>query len=171
MSLATQFIMSPNETQRVGQHTVHPYIHLPSHHRSTEKMTRAIAFPDIVPDSEVLSRLSFRHGDFMKLSAPDGPDYRGQETPPGYDAIVTMFFIDTAQSLPALFDQINTLLKPGGIWINFGPLLYYGNVAMALPLDAVLKLVQVNGFEIIEHRSVENVDYTADKEGEPVKSL
>lgn len=29
--------------------------------------------------------------------------------------------------------MISRLLKPGGVWINEGPLLYYGNPGMELP--------------------------------------
>jgi hypothetical protein len=37
---------------------------------------------------------------------------------------------------------------------------------MALPLDAVLKLVRVSGFDLIDERNIRDVNYTADKEGE-----
>jgi hypothetical protein len=39
-----------------------------------------------------------------------------------YDAIVTLFFIDTAENVLQYLDVIKQLLKPGGVWINYGPL-------------------------------------------------
>jgi carnosine N-methyltransferase len=33
----------------------------------------------------------------------------------------------------AYFETIYRTLKPGGIWINLGPLLYYGNPGMEVP--------------------------------------
>jgi carnosine N-methyltransferase len=42
-----------------------------------------------------------------------------------WDGIVTCFFLDTAPVVLDYIDTIYHLLKPGGIWINIGPLLYH----------------------------------------------
>lgn len=42
-----------------------------------------------------------------------------------WDCIATCFFIDCANNIAAFIETIYTILKPGGIWINLGPLLYH----------------------------------------------
>jgi carnosine N-methyltransferase len=37
-----------------------------------------------------------------------------------YDAIVTLFFIDTSDNIVDFLANIHRLLKPGGLWINLG---------------------------------------------------
>ncbi|KEF52305.1 uncharacterized protein A1O9_11545 [Exophiala aquamarina CBS 119918] len=41
-----------------------------------------------------------------------------------FDAVTTLFFIDTARNLLDYITAVNHCLKPGGIWINIGPLLW-----------------------------------------------
>lgn len=41
------------------------------------------------------------------------------------DAVVTCFFLDTAPIILDYIETIDHVLKPGGIWINLGPLLYH----------------------------------------------
>lgn len=46
-----------------------------------------------------------------------------------WNCIATCFFIDCANNIVAFIETIYKILKPGGIWINLGPLLYhYSNV-------------------------------------------
>ncbi|KAE8664806.1 Topoisomerase II-associated protein PAT1, putative isoform 1 [Hibiscus syriacus] len=42
-----------------------------------------------------------------------------------WDAVVTCFFIDTAHNIIEYIEIISRILKEGGVWINFGPLLYH----------------------------------------------
>jgi carnosine N-methyltransferase len=67
-----------------------------------------------------------------------------------YDVIVTHFFIDTARNLLSYFDTIHRLLKHGGFWINFGPLLYGTAPFVQLSLDEVVAVVENMGFEFEE---------------------
>lgn len=46
-----------------------------------------------------------------------------------WNCIATCFFIDCAKNIVAFIETIYKILKPGGVWINLGPLLYhYSNV-------------------------------------------
>ena len=42
-----------------------------------------------------------------------------------WDAVVTCFFLDTAPVVIEYVERIHSLLRPGGVWLNFGPLLYH----------------------------------------------
>lgn len=39
--------------------------------------------------------------------------------------MATCFFIDCANNIAAFIETIYKILKPGGLWINLGPLLYH----------------------------------------------
>ena len=62
--------------------------------------------------------------------------YQGQLNE--WDCVLTCFFIDTApvvfefelrfQSIGRYIELIHRILKPGGFWINLGPLLYHWQV-------------------------------------------
>ncbi len=42
-----------------------------------------------------------------------------------FDAVATCFFIDTAHNVVHYLQIIAQLLRPGGAWVNLGPLLYH----------------------------------------------
>lgn len=42
-----------------------------------------------------------------------------------FNGVVTCFFLDTANNVFNYIDTIANTLKPDGIWINYGPLLYH----------------------------------------------
>lgn len=62
----------------------------------------------------------------MSMSASDFIClYSDEEHKDAYDAVATVFFIDTAPNLIRYIDTIRNCLKSGGIWTNIGPLLWH----------------------------------------------
>jgi SAM-dependent methyltransferase len=123
------------ETQRdVSSFTIHPFIDGMSHQATKTDMLRSITAPNISPNPSVL----LVEGDF-NTAFNDHPGH--------YDIIVTHFFIDTARNLMAYFDTIHRILKPGGRWINFGPLLYGTGPFVQLSLEEIIDVVEEMGFE------------------------
>jgi carnosine N-methyltransferase len=59
------------------------------------------------------------------MSAGDFTEIVGEASGECYDAVVTCFFIDTAHNVLEYLRIISHCLKPGGKWINLGPLLYH----------------------------------------------
>lgn len=51
--------------------------------------------------------------------------YTSPKNAASYDAVVTVFFIDTAPNLLRYIETIKHCLKPGGYWLNLGPLLWH----------------------------------------------
>ena len=89
----------------------------------------------------------------------------------GYHFVVTLFFIDTSLDVVATMNHIYTLLRPGGTWVNLGPLLWTGSAQakVELTLDEVLEAAEEIGF-IIEKgetgpaaRKTVECEYTGDK--------
>ncbi|KAL2869475.1 N2227-like protein-domain-containing protein [Aspergillus lucknowensis] len=116
----------------------HPYIDWWSHHATTADMLRAVTFPDWIPST---SRVVMVEGDFTTV-------FSGEDSDSGtYDVIVTLFFIDTARNIMSYLETIHRLLKPGGMWMNLGPLLYGTGPWLQLSLDEIVLLSEAVGFE------------------------
>ncbi|OQE37952.1 hypothetical protein PENCOP_c009G06145 [Penicillium coprophilum] len=135
MNLAYRYVSSlsvPNSVQ------FHPYIDWWSHHATTDDLQRSITFPDeVIHPSSVL----LVEGDFTTVFA----EHTGL-----YDIIVTLFFIDTARNLITYLETIHRLLRPGGRWVNLGPLLYGTAPFVQLSLDEIVALSASMGFEFQE---------------------
>jgi carnosine N-methyltransferase len=90
--------------------------------------------------------------------------------PGEWDAVVTCFFLDTAHNIVSYIEAIHRILKPGGVWINFGafieinlliagPLLYHfegltNESSLELTLEEVFQLVESFGFDIVKQSMV-----------------
>ena len=167
MILAFHFLASPGATTSANEHTIHPYAHWFSHQRTNDSLFRPVRFPDVVP--RLSDKFRFVEGDFLHISPPVTPTRRKQEAlreVAGYDYIVTLFFIDTSQNVLATMEHIYRLLKPGGAWINLGPLLWTGGAQtkLELSLEEVFAAAHYIGFvddSSTEKRTVE-CEYTSD---------
>ncbi|VUC23251.1 unnamed protein product [Clonostachys rosea] len=138
MNVAYRFLETHGH--RINSETFHPFVDLWSHHVSTADMLRPVTFPDApVNASEVL----LVEGDFTTVF--NTKPFRH------YDVIVTYFFIDTARNLASYFDTIETLLRPGGYWINLGPLLYGTAPFVQLSLEEIIVYVEEGlGFKFLD---------------------
>lgn len=176
MILAFKLLLSTDE---VDQYKLRPYAHWWSHQRNNESLFRAVSFPDALP--RLNSRFRLVEGDFLKLTAPvDATDDAASHTKfwskpqgAGYHYIVTLFFIDTSTNVFETMEHIYELLRPGGIWINLGPLLWTGGgqSRIELSLDEVLMAAEEIGFVVQrdhedpdhpEARRTLECEYTAD---------
>lgn len=135
MNLAYRYLSSLSDPDSVA---FHPYIDWWSHHALTADLQRSVTFPDqVINQSSVI----LIEGDFTTTFAK----HTGQ-----YDIIVTLFFIDTARNLISYLETIHQLLRPGGRWINLGPLLYGTAPFVQLSLDEIVALSARIGFEFQE---------------------
>ncbi|KAI0663981.1 N2227-domain-containing protein [Cubamyces menziesii] len=167
MNLAFRFLLSERHTERPQQHTLQPYASWFSHQRTADAVFRPTSFPDVVP--RLGDNLILAEQDFLSLHPPSDAD--GQ----GYDFVVTLFFIDTSLNAIETLQHIHTLLRPGGKWINLGPLLWTGGgqASVELSLEEVLRLAEMVGFSVVgeheddgddrERRRTVECEYTADK--------
>lgn len=164
MTLALRFLLCPSMTHTTGQHTIFPYTSWFSHQRNNDNTFRSVHFPDEIP--RLSPAFHLLEGDFLKHYPPKE---NGKED--GYDFVVTLFFIDTSLNIIETIEHIHSLLRPGGKWINLGPLLWTSNAQtrLELSLEEVVKLVEASGF-VIEDDVVEKTkrrtvvcEYTADR--------
>jgi carnosine N-methyltransferase len=117
-----------NHTQSAGQFNIAPFALSCSNHISRTDQFQTCRVPDIHPSSELLAssvsrvpaseRISMSTGDFCVL-------YSQEEYKTAFDAVATVFFIDTAPNIIRYIEAVRNCLKPNGIWINLGPLLWH----------------------------------------------
>lgn len=148
MLFASNFILN----QVVGKNciTFYPWVHQFCNVFKANDNIRPIKFPDVNPrDLPENSNLSMAAGDFLDVYTVS--NY--------WDSILTCFFIDTAHNIIAYVEKINEILKPGGYWINNGPLLYHfadvpGECSVDLSYEDLRKVMTESfKFEIIEESS------------------
>lgn len=144
MLLGSQLILNNSESK--NHFTIYPYILQCSNVVSSADPLHAVQIPDECPSDHkhLLSDFSMTGGDFLDV-------YTEEKS---WDCVVTCFFIDTAHNILACMERIYKILKPGGHWVNVGPLLYHfeDSVHDSLELSAedVLSASRKLGFEFIK---------------------
>ena len=118
-----------NVIQPGERFNLYPFALTFSNNISVEHQLKAVKVPDIHPSTELersslvlgspaLERMSMTAADFILLYGKES--YRN-----AFDAVVTVFFIDTAPNVFRYIEVIHNCLKDGGTWINLGPLLWH----------------------------------------------
>jgi len=68
------------------------------------------------------------------------------------DVVVTSWFIDVARAdLRQTAASINRVLRPGGLWVNLGPLRFHAVLARAYTIEEVLEIVAGSAFDVASH--------------------
>lgn len=119
--LASSYLL--NRVQSAGQYTVYPWIHSFSNHHTRERHLQGYKIPDVHPATAMATTqgvgpMSMCAADFLCL-------YLDDEHRDTYDAVATVFFLDTAPNLLRYLETIHHCLKPGGVLVNLGPLLWH----------------------------------------------
>ena len=144
MLIASNYVL--NKCKSKNSCTIYPWIHQYTNNVSSVDQTKCITFPDIDPlDMPKDANFSMVAGDFTEVY--NDPSQYGS-----YDCVVTSFFIDCAHNIVEFVELIHRILKPGGKWINFGPLLYHFSdvpreSSIELSYDIIKKIVEKTGFE------------------------
>jgi SAM-dependent methyltransferase len=135
MNLAYRFIETlPLKDSR----SFYPYVDWWSHQPTAAEHEHKVSVPDMGVNASSVLHVE---GDFMSVF---------ENKTAHYDVVVTLFFVDTARNVMDYLDNINRLLKPGGIWINLGPLLYGTNPTLQMSLDELVSVSEKMGFEFQE---------------------
>lgn len=153
MLMASNFIL--NKCYESNQYTIYPYTLVTSNNLDFEDQVRPITFPDISPfefSNESL-KFSMAAGDFLEI-------YNLKDK---WDYLVTCFFIDTAHNIIDYIEKIWSILKPGGYWLNFGPLLYHfssspNEKSIELSYKQIKRIIEKIGFKYTK----ENVNMSSE---------
>eukprot|EP00403_Amphidinium_massartii_P009435 CAMPEP_0178416212 /NCGR_PEP_ID=MMETSP0689_2-20121128/23948_1 /TAXON_ID=160604 /ORGANISM="Amphidinium massartii, Strain CS-259" /LENGTH=339 /DNA_ID=CAMNT_0020037551 /DNA_START=35 /DNA_END=1050 /DNA_ORIENTATION=- len=126
---------------------IFPYILNFANRRMKADCMRAVRVPDVCPSDALPegSELSMAAGEFVEV-------YKDQKDE--WDACATAFFLDTAKNVFLYIRTIANLIRPGGFWVNMGPLLYhYADVAAEISIELSWEEVRVaicEYFDIVE---------------------
>lgn len=152
MLLMSSFVL--NCLGKKDLYTIHPWIHSNCNQRTDEDQLRPVLIPDVSP-ADIVSGpglLSMCAGDFLDVYS-EKPGKERQV----FDAVVTCFFIDTAHNVLQYLETIHGSLRPGGYWINLGPLLYHWanspadeDMSIELSLDEIRRCALQMGFRLIK---------------------
>jgi carnosine N-methyltransferase len=119
--LASLFIL--NQAEPDPQHTLYPWALSFSNHVFRDDQFAAVSVPDLRPKNQidkcagVSPPLMINMNDFVI-------EYSKRCYKNAFDAVTTLFFIDTAPNLLDYIATVNHCLDAGGVWINVGPLLW-----------------------------------------------
>ena len=101
---------------------LYPWIHDPNNVLNREDALKPIMVPDVsclaCAKANPGMDMSMTMGEFIQV-------YDTQENYGLWDSVVTCFFVDTAPNVLEYCKVIHKILKPGGVWINVGPLVYH----------------------------------------------
>ena len=77
------------------------------------------------------------------------------EAEKGFDAVLSVFFIDVARDPVDSVNAMHDLLKRrGGVWINMGPMAYPGGAVVELTYGQLRALLVASGFEMLAEREL-----------------
>ncbi|XP_059094125.1 carnosine N-methyltransferase-like [Tigriopus californicus] len=157
MLFASNFVL--NKCRTVECYTIYPWIHNFTNNMSMQDMGQAVSFPDVNPN-EIPDEVNFSMtaGDFLDVYSD--PEYRESQ-----DCVATCFFLDCANNILDFIELIHKILKPGGRWINLGPLLYHfsdipGEFSIEPSYDIVKGAIQSSGFEFLKEKTGVKANYT-----------
>ena len=182
--LASNWIL--NYTTHAEQYSLFPFATTFTNLRSRSQQLREVKIPDIHPATTIAERIqsgarvgemNMHAGDFLTA-------YETAEQKDAFDAVVSVFFVDTAPNLIKYIEAVRNCLADGGVWINIGPLLWqfdekrinepdedrHRNGKMDLSSDRgiaepgsfeltdqeVIVLLQGMGFQVIKHEMLES---------------
>ena len=180
MLLTSNYIL--NHSPYAHMYSIMPYLHKSSHLTKRSNQTHPVTVPDSNPTdiNELFEKnphipyhdlMSMAAGSFVDLygakkSAPDSvKDNAAEEfrstNASYYDVVATTFFLDTASNIIEYIKTVHNCLKEGGIWINFGPLLWHFeddyNVKMVQKEDKQVPLI-MKGLELSRDDLIELIE-------------
>ena len=161
MLLCSNYIF--NNTTKKNEFILQPFIHSFSNILDEETPFKKILIPDENLGEELsktdTGEMSMVAGEFCRVY---------KEKINFFDAIVTCYFIDTANNIIEYIETIHNIVKLGGLWVNFGPLLYHyteneNEISIELSWEEVKKIIIGFGFEFKKIEVVQTT-YSSNKD-------
>ncbi|RKF62477.1 Carnosine N-methyltransferase [Golovinomyces cichoracearum] len=178
--LASFYIL--NICPKAQEHTLFPWVHSFSNHKSRANHLESVKIPDLHPATvlngiDSVGTMSMSASDFLLL-------YGDEEQRDTFDAVASVFFLDTARNIIRYIETIKNCLRSGGLLINLGPLLWHFENspletrdyeqdnhedhgvaepgAVELTDDEVVTLIEKLGFRIESHEPAITAPYIHD---------
>lgn len=119
--LASFYIL--NICPKAHEHTLFPWVHSFSNHKNRSNHLRSVKVPDLHPATtlgniQTVGNMSMSASDFLLL-------YGSEEQKETFDAVASVYFIDTARNVIRYIETVRNCLRTGGLFVNLGPLLWH----------------------------------------------
>jgi hypothetical protein len=101
--------------------------------------------------------LTIQMGDFLRF-------YSHKDQANQFDCVVTCFFLDTATNIIDYLAVISHILRPGGIFLNTGPLHYHSNNTIQYSYTQLIEIIQIGGFDVISQSRIDATSYSGEEE-------
>ncbi|XP_067636381.1 carnosine N-methyltransferase isoform X2 [Eurosta solidaginis] len=147
MLIASHFVL--NLCTEENKYTLYPWVHQNVNNLRMSHQVAPIRFPDICPaKNPPKGNIMIAAGDFLEVYT----------APNVYDCVATSFFIDCANNIVDFIETIYRILKPGGIWVNLGPLLYHfsdihGENSIEPTYENLELIIRMVGFEVLRSQT------------------
>ena len=158
MLLPSQFILNCSQP---GALKICPFARPLSNQTSQSAAHRIISIPDIQIQPSAVD-FSMTAGDFQEI-------YSRPEEQGSWHCIISCYFLDTAPNVLRYLRLFWGLLRPGGVWINHGPLQYHfegsrTELSIELSWEEVKLAAQRIGFQFVEDYVAAPEKYASDSE-------
>lgn len=152
MLLCMQYMLGSSFTP--GSFDVYPFVSVTSDLRDNMQLFKA-SVPDVHITEEIRKRVFISQEDFVS-HCQSLPSNEGT-----YDLLVTCFFIDTAYNVLDYIEVVTDALKPGGLWINIGPVHWVQSPyeSIHLTIEEIEDAMTTAGFEFLEKKDIFNRNY------------
>jgi len=143
MLLCSNLIL--NHAQQENEFQIYPWIDSVTNAWRFRDQCRKISLPDKNPRSlPQNAKFSMVAGEFLEVYSEEN----------SWDVVVTCFFIDTARNVFDYLKTLSLIIKPGGWWINLGPLLYHfedmKEASVELTYEELRAIIPQFGFEFFK---------------------
>ena len=118
-----------NHTTHAEQFDLYPFALEFSNVVRRDDQLQVVKVPDVHPGAELENASEGKQAhafERMSMTAADFITIYGDESHRSmFDAVVTVFFIDTAPNFIRYIEVVRNCLRSTGVWINLGPLLWH----------------------------------------------
>jgi len=157
MLLSSNYIL--NCVTKVDQFEIYPLIHSYSNLFWEKSPLKSFKIPDECPSEHLSEKtdMSMVAGEFVEAY---------KNSPDKWDSVITCFFIDTANNIIEYIETIYKIMEVGGVWINFGPLLYHysdleNECSIELSWEELKHIIANYGFEF-KNEEIRETVYNSD---------
>eukprot|EP00756_Hemistasia_phaeocysticola_P046154 Hpha_TRINITY_DN19920_c0_g1::TRINITY_DN19920_c0_g1_i1::g.93523::m.93523/K19787/CARNMT1; carnosine N-methyltransferase len=135
----------------------HPHLDRAGNNAGSQTRCKDTHAPDVTVDVGAAHRVSIHNVSFAEYVASN---------PPQADAVVTSFFLDAVEDIVSATEACSALLRPGGVWVNVGPLDYHPTSQIQLSLSELRELIEGDLALVMEEcTQIQGLNYSEPRAG------
>jgi carnosine N-methyltransferase len=135
-----------------NQFEIHPFCHQFVNNFNRNDPLKSCRFPDVSAyQNPPKGEMNMIAGDFVQV-------YGDASQKESWDCVCSCFFIDCANNIVEFLEIIHRILRPGGIFVNYGPLLYHycdapNELSIEPSYEDLREIIQKIGFKFLKEET------------------